>query len=109
MTMRTGAPPLAATGDDDVHVAGTLLRLRPAQQDAALQALAALPGVETHVLAAGKLAVISERPDMAQTLALLDALRALPGVLDAALVYQHAEPCAALAQPMTVAATAQEP
>jgi nitrate reductase NapD len=33
-------------------------------------------------------------------LAVVDEIRAIPGVLNVALVYQHAEPAAAMQQPM---------
>ena len=46
----------------------------------------------------GKLFVTLETDSAARTLDCMDAMRAVPGVLDVALVYQHAEPLQALEQ-----------
>ena len=59
--------------------------------------------------AAGKLVLVIEAPAARDVLAVIDGIRALPGVLNVALVYQHAEPAAAMQQPMELAASGSLP
>lgn len=49
---------------------------------------------------ASRLIVLVERPSSRAVAETLDAINALPGVYSALPVYHHAEPAAALAEPM---------
>lgn len=81
----------------EVHIAGLLVQVRPGDTPRAARAIARLPGTEVHaVAAAGKLVVVCECGSADQTLALIERIRDLPGVLNVALVYQHAEGAAAM-------------
>jgi nitrate reductase NapD len=57
-----------------------------------------VPGAEIHLDAEGKLIVTLEAGSTRKIVAIMDAIRALPGVADVVLVYQHAEPLSALEQ-----------
>jgi nitrate reductase NapD len=59
--------------------------------------------------AEGKLVLVIEAPAARDVLATIDGIRALPGVLNVALVYQHAEPAAAMQQPMELPASGSQP
>lgn len=83
----TGEPPAP-----EVHIAGLLVQTRPARLSRVAAAMAGFPGVEIHARnEAGKLVVVCECGSGHETVALIDRIRDLPGVLNVALVYQHAE------------------
>lgn len=87
-----GTPLRSADPPAEIHVAGILVQARPAVVDAVARAIRAMPGLELALVAdGGRLVVVSECDSRAATLDLIDGLRALPGVLDVALVYQHTE------------------
>lgn len=82
---------------DEVHIVGLLVQTFPAHQVAVADAIVAIPEAEVCARAAnGKLVVIGECAGGQPALDLIGRLRGLPGVLDVALVYQHAERAAAL-------------
>lgn len=81
----------------EIHIAGLLVQAWPAAVGAVAQAIDAMPGLELAVAAeGGRLVVVSECASRGATLELIDRIRALPGVLDVALVYQHAESAGAM-------------
>lgn len=87
--------------DPEIHIAGVLVQARPASLAAVRDALPSIPGAELVADSAeGRLAVLLEGEGAAAVLSALDALRELPGVLNVALVYQHAEPRSVLQQEM---------
>lgn len=93
--MSTAATP------DERHIAGILLQLRPASRDAVAAALAEWPGVEVGAgVPAGKLAVVCDCAGAGEVMERIAAMRELPGVLNVALVYQHAEDAAAMDEEM---------
>ena len=111
--MKPGDPAAAATragaaagGDDaeildEIHIAGVLVQCRPLDLMRVSRGVDALEAAEVFQTSAeGKLVAVIEAPTSRQVLAVLDGIRALPGVLNVALVYQHAEPAAAMRQPM---------
>ncbi|MBK1686609.1 chaperone NapD [Rubrivivax gelatinosus] len=91
------------TADDpEIHIAGVLVQARPEAVGALRTAITAL--ADTELVGAGddgRIAVVVEGVGAASVLQVLDALRELPGVLNVALVYQHAEPRSALQQGVT--------
>ena len=85
--------------EQEIHIAGIVVYAQPAQIDSIRSCIDAVPGAEFCAAdASGKLVVTLETDSTKRTLDIMDAIRALPGVLDVALVYQHAEPKSALDQ-----------
>lgn len=85
--------------DEEVHIGGVIVYCRPDRIDATKASIASLPGAEVHAGSPdGKLVLTLETDGMRRTLDCMDAIRALPGVLDVCLVYQHAEPLSAMEQ-----------
>jgi len=83
--------------EQETHIAGIVVYTLPAQLDAMKKRIACLPAAEIHGASDdGKLIVTLEADSGRRILDFMDAIRALPGVADVALVYQHAEPMAAL-------------
>jgi nitrate reductase NapD len=81
----------------EVHIAGVFVQVRPGYGTSVATALAALPNTEVHGDgSAGRLVVVCECASAGETLSLIDRMRELPGVLNVALVYQHAESAAAM-------------
>lgn len=81
----------------EIHIAGLLVQCRPEREKTVAAALAAFPGVEVPLAdGAGRLVAVSECVGGEATLALIERMRALPGVLNVALVYQHAESARAM-------------
>jgi periplasmic nitrate reductase NapD len=107
--MRPAAAAVAATlsgaaagGDpEEIHIAGVLVQCRPLELMRAWRAVDALDGADVvQSSAEGKLVVVIEAATSRAVMAVVDHIRAIPGVLNVALVYQHAEPAAAMQQPM---------
>lgn len=85
--------------EQEIHIAGVVVYARPAHLDSVRSCIDAVPGADVHASdGSGKLVVTLETESTKRTLDIMDAIRALPGVIDVVLVYQHAEPLAALDQ-----------
>jgi periplasmic nitrate reductase NapD len=85
--------------EQEAHIAGIVVYALPARIAATKARIASLPGAEIHAVSAdGKLIVTLETDSARRTLDYMDAIRALRGVADVVLVYQHAEPLAAMEQ-----------
>lgn len=85
--------------EQEVHIAGIVVYVQPEQLESVSSCIDAVPGAEVCAAdASGKLVVTLETDSTKRTLDIMDAIRALPGVVDVALVYQHAEPISALDQ-----------
>lgn len=85
--------------EPEVHIAGVVVYAQPVHLDSITSCIVAIPNAEVHGHDAdGKLIVTLETESTRRTVDYMDAIRALPGVIDVALVYQHAEPVSALAQ-----------
>lgn len=85
--------------EPEVHIAGVVVLILPDARDHIKSRIASVPAAEVHAATAdGKLIITLETDSARRTVAYMDAIRALPGVLDVALVYQHAEPLAAVEQ-----------
>lgn len=81
----------------EVHVAGVLVHARPERALDVGRALAGLEGVEVHdVTPEGRLIVVCECATDRAVFTLIERIREIPGVVDTALVYQHAESAAAM-------------
>lgn len=85
--------------EQEVHIAGIVVYSLPAHLDSTKARIASLPAAEIHAASKdGKLIVTLETDSTRRILDYMDAIRALQGVVDVALVYQHAEPLTALDQ-----------
>lgn len=85
--------------EQEIHIAGVVVYAQPAQLDSVRSCIDLVPGAHVHASdGTGKLIVTLETESTKRTLDIMDAIRALPGVIDVVLVYQHAEPLAALDQ-----------
>ena len=93
---------MTAPGERELHIASVLVQARPAAVARLRQDIPSLPGATLSQWAEdGRLVVVLEHDSADAVMQTLTALRELPGVLNVALVYQHAEPWAAMQQPMT--------
>ncbi len=84
---------------DMVHIAGVLVQTIPARAGATGDLVAAMPGADVHTRdCSGKLVVVCECSRAEDVLTLIARIRDLPGVIDVALVYQHAESAGEMAR-----------
>lgn len=85
----------------EIHIAGVIVHARPAQTAEIRAQLALLPHAIVHAVEEdGRMVVTLEAESAPRTLDAMDAIRALPGVLNVALVYQHAEPATSMDEEM---------
>jgi periplasmic nitrate reductase NapD len=85
--------------EQEIHIAGVVVYAQPAHLDSIRSCIDVVPGAEVCASdASGKLVVTLETETTRRAVDIMDAMRALPGVLDVVLVYQHAEPLSALDQ-----------
>ncbi len=85
--------------EQEVHIAGVIVCCQQAQIEATKTRIGLLPGAQLHAQSPeGKLVLTLETDSIKRTLDCIDAIRALPGVMDVSLVYQHAESLAAMEQ-----------
>lgn len=85
--------------EQEIHIAGIVVYAQPGQLGSIRSCIEDVPAAEVCASdGSGKLVVTLETDSTKRTLDIMDAIRALPGVLDVALVYQHAEPISALDQ-----------
>lgn len=88
--------------EPEVHIAGVVVYAQPAHLDSITSCIEAIPSADVHGHdAQGRLIVTLETESARRTVDYMDAIRALPGVINVALVYQHAEPVSALEQEVT--------
>lgn len=82
---------------DEIHIAGVIVHASPSHLDAVRGQALRLPGTRIHAAQPdGRMVVTLETDSTKRTLDHMDAIRALPGVLNVALVYQHAESAQAM-------------
>ncbi len=87
------------TDEREIHIAGIIAYCDTGKIEAIKTHISMLPQAECHAQSAeGKLVITLETESTRRTLDCMDAIRALPGVYDVSLVYQHAEPAAAMEQ-----------
>lgn len=83
--------------EPEVHIAGIIVCCARDQIEAIKARISMLPNAEFHAQSPdGKLVITLEADSTKHTLDCMDAIRALPGVFDISLVYQHAESAAAM-------------
>ena len=72
----------------ELHITSAIVQTRPDAVAAVRQQLLMLPEVEVHAVApTGKIVITMETADARRAMDLIDAIRALPGTIDTALVY----------------------
>lgn len=77
---------------EEIHIAGLIVHATPATVEQVKRNLALLPKSRVHAAASdGRMVVTLETDSTKRTLDYMDAIRALDGVINVALVYQHAE------------------
>jgi periplasmic nitrate reductase NapD len=96
----TSAPRTGHTADEpELHIAGVLVQARPAALAAVRHEVDRLDHAEIYQASPdGRVVVVLEGASPKQVLDQLDRLRAVPGVLNVSLAYQHAEPASAMQQ-----------
>ena len=84
----------------DLHIASCVAYTRPDAVQSVVKAIAAtrIAEVPRHD-PSGRIVLLIERSTSAEVLDVIDAVRALDGVLAVHLAYQHAEPEADLQEP----------
>ena len=81
----------------EIHIAGVIVSTARQQAAGVRSKLAMLPRAIVHTAADdGRMVVTLETSSTQATLDQMDAIRALPGVYNVALVYQHAEAATAM-------------
>ena len=99
MTAAQTIPIRPLPSDDEWHIAGVVVHVRPERLPAVRAAIDAMSGAEVHAQSdAGKLVVTLEGPSSRAISAHLMFLHQLDGVLSATLVYQHAEDGASMGE-----------
>lgn len=85
---------------DELHIASCVAYVKPQAVEGAVRAIQAsgLAEVPRHD-PRGRLVVLIERRSSGEVLEVIDAIRALDGVLAVHLAYQHAEPESELQEP----------
>jgi nitrate reductase NapD len=95
------------TTQRDVHIASFVVQHRAEAAESVDAHIAAHDDLDLAVRAGTRSVVLCECTDQYAVLDRIDALRALPGVLNVALVYHHAEPREALDAPLPSASDIQ--
>jgi nitrate reductase NapAB chaperone NapD len=77
----------------ELHITSAVVQVRPEALASVRAQLATLTGVEVHAVApTGKIVVTFETEDERQAMDRLDAIRAVTGTIDAAMVYHGIAP-----------------
>lgn len=83
-------------GNDELHIASFVVQHREDAAGGLAAHIAATGGLELAIAGGFRSVVLCECADQHAIVDRVDALRALPGVLNVSLVYHHAEPREAL-------------
>jgi nitrate reductase NapD len=84
---------------EEIHIAGVLVQCHPLDLMRVVRAVDAVQGADVFQSSAdGRLVVVIEAPTSRAVLGVIDQIRALRGVVNVALVYQHAESAAEMQQ-----------
>lgn len=87
--------------EEEVHIAGALVHTRPPHTLDACAAMSQLPDVEVvQISPEGRAVLVLEGPSARAIVDTLEQIRTLDGVLNVALVYQHAESATAMQEEM---------
>ena len=86
---------------EEVHIASLVVHAAPSRVATVAQAIRALPEARVHAVSeAGKIVVTVETDTSAAMTDQIEAMRRLPGVLSAVLVYQCADSLEAMNEEM---------
>ncbi len=88
----TGRPLTPATAE--THVSSLVIHIRLENVARARDALAAMPGLEIHAEASGKLVITLETSSEADIVTRMNEISMYEGVMSVALVFHHFEPAA---------------
>ena len=92
---------VTATRDGDVYIASCLVDCMPPMLAGALTAIAAMSEASIYTHSdAGRIVVVLEAASSFAVVRAIDAIRALPGVVNLNMVYQHVESAAAMNEPL---------
>lgn len=95
---------------EEIHIAGVLVQCRPLDLIRVCRAVDALAAAEVFQSTAdGRLVVVIEAPTARAVLEVIDGIRGLQGVVNVALVYQHAESAAEMQQELQPTAGSSQP
>ena len=91
---------VTGTSDGDVYIASCLVDCMPPMLAGALTAIAAMTEASIYTHSdAGRIVVVLEAASSFAVVRAIDAIRALPGVVNLNMVYQHVESAAAMNEP----------
>ena len=90
----------------DVHIASFVVQHRAEAAGAMTEHIAAMPDLELAIAGDVRSVVVCEGENQYAIVDRVEALRAIPGVLNVTLVYHHAEPREALEAPVATEAGA---
>ena len=91
---------VTGTSDGDVYIASCLVDCMPPMLAGALTAIAAMTEASVYTHSdAGRIVVVLEAASSFAVVRAIDAIRALPGVVNLNMVYQHVESAAAMNEP----------
>jgi|SRR5829696_6450447 len=85
---------LIAPALPEAHVSSLVIHVRPDNVTSVRAAMAAMPGLEIHAEASGKLVATLETSTEADIVTQMNEISLLDGVMSAALVFHHFEPAA---------------
>jgi len=83
----------------EAHISSLVVHIRHEKLDPARAELLAMPGVEIHAEAVGKLVLTLETATEGDIVTRLNEISLLDGVLSAALVFHHFEPATPASSP----------
>ena len=91
---------VTGTSDGDIYIASCLVDCMPPMLAGALTAIAAMTEASIYTHSdAGRIVVVLEAASSFAVVRAIDAIRALPGVVNLNMVYQHVESAAAMNEP----------
>lgn len=93
--------PAPRDGEPEVHIASFVVQHRAEAGESLKAMIAQCPDLELALAAETRSIVICESADRYLVMDRIEALRAVPGVLNVLLVYHHAEPRDALELPLS--------
>ena len=92
---------VTGTNDADVYIASCLVDCMTTRLTGALTAIAAMTEASIYTHSdAGRIVVVLEAASSFAVVRAIDAIRALPGVVNLNMVYQHVESAAAMNEPL---------
>lgn len=86
--------------NDELHISSLLVQHRPEAMPALESFVGAQPALEISARGEHRCVVLCETGHQREVLELIDAMLALPGVVNVSLIYHHAEPRDELERPL---------